>query len=116
MVAKKLFDEFDFPFVDYEDADLSDPEEIKNQINLRFYMIERYMHEKTSEQVLKEICDLASFILYLPYELSNLSLNQKTYFYCILEGCRQYRWYLNLTTEERLNLKKTYLASFGIRK
>ena len=116
MVSKKLFDEFDFPFIDYGDADLSDPEAIKNHIDIRFYMIERHMHEKTHDQAIKEISELSSFVLYLPYELSKLSLNQKTYFYCILEGCRHYQWYFSLTAEERQDLRKTYLASFGIRK
>jgi hypothetical protein len=115
-IPPKLFDEFDFSFVEYGNEDLSDPEIIKNQINLRFYMLERYMHEKTEEQVVKEINDLASFILYLPYQATKLTFNQKTYFYCILEGCRHYRWYFGLTKEEKLNLRKTYLASFGIRK
>ena len=66
---KKLFDEYNFPFFEYGNIDLSNVENVKNNINQRFYMLERSLlacslQEQKIDDVIGELNDLASFVLY----------------------------------------------------
>lgn len=115
---KKLFDEYDFPFFEYGNIDLSNVENVKNNINQRFYMLERSLlacslQEQKIDDVIGELKDLASFVLYLPY--ANLTVTQSYYFRCVLDGCRHWLYVLNMSPSERENMYQTYLRSFGVR-
>ena len=118
ITMKKLFDEYDFPFFEYGNIDLSNVENVKNNINQRFYMLERSLlacslQEQKIDDVIGELNDLASFVLYLPY--ANLTVTQSYYFRCVLDGCRHWLYVLNMNPSERENMYQTYLKSFGVR-
>lgn len=115
---KKLFDDYDFSFVEYGTIDLSNIENVKNNINQRFYMLERSLlarslQEQKIDDVIGEINSLASFVLYLPY--TNLTVVQSYYFRCVLDGCKHWLYVLNMSPSEQASMNQTYLRSFGVR-